>query len=867
MKLRAITMSDIRQFSTPVAVRGIGDGLNVLSAPNESGKSTLFDAILALFFTPHTSSKINTLRPDVGGNPEITLDIEVQGAAHRLHKRWGRGKTAEVWRDGRLLAKGDGAEAFIQGLTSGGAEGGPAGLLWVRQGLTDLEQGTRKEQQSAHDARRDLLSSVTGEFDAMTGGKRMDRALARARADLGALATSRGAKAGGPYDRALKHLEALETRRHALTETHNGLQGALAARRQTRRDLAALTDPEEIRLRTQRLTLATERHEAAQRQADALATAQARLEAAQSVSSAAQDTLDRAMQARQALDKLELSLIEAQRTADRTAASRDEARARLDAAKTAEAQARAAQRAADATLRKAHLAASLAEQIRHRRDKETALSRAIALAEALPGLHRAATTGPDPSEAQEINAAQEALTLALALAKAAAPKIALRYDSAQTPAATLRGSPLTQGEPYPVTDPADIVLPGYGVLHLDPGASADPHETERARDRLQGLLAGHGLASPEQARQAARARQEAASALKDARSSLSIFAPDGVDALRAEVARLAALTPPAETPDPGDAQSAADTAEQALRVAESRAEAARDALSARESEAQSALISATALAEQLETLRRDPDVLADLAELQRVTAKAHTELVGANAALSALKASAPDLAAARAALNRAQDVIRRTEIESQTLRESLAALNARIDAHAGAGVDEELADVTEQCDQARASVAAFEAEKLLLSTLIDALDTAQVQARDRYFTPVLTELRPMLHLLWPGAELRFDGDSLLPSELVRDGRPEPLGSLSGGTREQIALLVRLAFSRLLAGAGTPAPVILDDALVYSDDERIERMFDALHAQASDLQILVFSCRNRTLRQLGGHALKFEPVSHHPGKST
>ncbi|MCL4676306.1 MAG: AAA family ATPase, partial [Pararhodobacter sp.] len=52
MKLRSITLSDVRQFSRPVTVAGIGDGLNVLSAGNESGKSTLFDAIQAVFFIP-----------------------------------------------------------------------------------------------------------------------------------------------------------------------------------------------------------------------------------------------------------------------------------------------------------------------------------------------------------------------------------------------------------------------------------------------------------------------------------------------------------------------------------------------------------------------------------------------------------------------------------------------------------------------------------------------------------------------------------------------------------------------------------------------------------------------------------------------
>ena len=139
----------------------------------------------------------------------------------------------------------------------------------------------------------------------------------------------------------------------------------------------------------------------------------------------------------------------------------------------------------------------------------------------------------------------------------------------------------------------------------------------------------------------------------------------------------------------------------------------------------------------------------------------------------------------------------------------------------------------------------------VLRCLIAALTEAQATARDRYFAPVMAELRPMLRLLWPGAELRFDGESLLPTQLIRDGRAEEIGTLSGGTREQIALLLRLAFARLLAKAGRHAPVILDDALVYSDDERIVKMFTALNRVARYQQIIVFSCRQLAFASLGG----------------
>ena len=45
----------------------------------------------------------------------------------------------------------------------------------------------------------------------------------------------------------------------------------------------------------------------------------------------------------------------------------------------------------------------------------------------------------------------------------------------------------------------------------------------------------------------------------------------------------------------------------------------------------------------------------------------------------------------------------------------------------------------------------------------------------------------------------------------------------------------------------------------TDDDRIERVFDALHRQAADLQIIVLSCRQRAFRDLGGRVLRFEQV--------
>ncbi|MDE3121959.1 MAG: chromosome segregation protein SMC, partial [Paracoccaceae bacterium] len=176
---------------------------------------------------------------------------------------------------------------------------------------------------------------------------------------------------------------------------------------------------------------------------------------------------------------------------------------------------------------------------------------------------------------------------------------------------------------------------------------------------------------------------------------------------------------------------------------------------------------------------------------------------------------------------------------------------ATISALAEEGIEERLAAIAGNRAEAEARAARYEAEVRALTRLRRALEEARTKARDAYFGPVLRELQPLLAILHPGAQLTIDDASLLPASLTRNGQPEALEILSGGTREQVAILTRLAFARLFAASGRPVPVILDDALVHSDDDRIEAMFDALHRTARDQQILILTCRQRAFAALGG----------------
>ena len=64
---------------------------------------------------------------------------------------------------------------------------------------------------------------------------------------------------------------------------------------------------------------------------------------------------------------------------------------------------------------------------------------------------------------------------------------------------------------------------------------------------------------------------------------------------------------------------------------------------------------------------------------------------------------------------------------------------------------------------------------------------------------------------------------------------------SDGTIDQLYLALRLAVAEEL----TPeAPLVLDDALVRFDDERMAAALDILREMAKDKQVICFTCQSR-----------------------
>lgn len=871
MRLAALRLHNVRRFAgRGVAVEAIGSGVNVLCAANEYGKSTCFDALHALFFQPYsgTPEAIRSLRPYSGGNPLIEADVITADGEFRLSKQYYGGKRATVTdlRSGRLRAQADEAERFIADLVRGGSAG-PAGLLWVRQGNTGIEKKQDKEEKRA---RESVLSSVKGEVEAMTGGRRMTAAIAFCEEELAQLVTPTGrAKANSLYAQAIETRDELAQAEQRLEAEVSKLRSALDARRRARSRLAEVAEPNAEAARRTEFEAAEKAFKTAEAHGEALKNLEAEAKFARDRRDGAKARLDayRAASSRAEALSDQHGAAEVNRNAaierQRKAAMANEAAAA--AVETAE-QAERAARTLLARLERAGTARAAGEKLVTQRaalDQAEAAQKEIQDGEAaLRGLVIAA-------DKVEALARLETEIVGLRAADAVqSPSLRIEYRTGIVGSVSIDGAPLAEGEDYAVTSTIGVEIAGVGTLTVRPHrGTPQAGDLVRAEAGRQDLLKTLGVDTLTEARRRDAEARELAAKIHLAKQRLSLLAPKGMTLLRDDIARLERDSRLASPTDHDlDLQPATETARLELEQAERQVAVARDAVRetrpARDGanlavvNAEKALIALSVELEAIAAMLGPEAARADRKNsLSREFSEADGSWMAAEERAAPLRAAQPDLAGVEATLRRTRSVIATAEQEIRNLREEVADLGGAIRTRSEDAVEEAWQEAKAGHAAASTRVAQFERQVKILTRLRDALDAARTTARDHYFEPVMKELRPLLGLLFDDAAVVFDDDTLLPRSVQRNGQVEEVERLSGGMREQLAVLTRLAFARLLAGEGHPTPLILDDALVYSDDDRIEKMFDALHRQSHDQQIIVFSCRQRAFARLGGNVLR------------
>jgi hypothetical protein len=220
---------------------------------------------------------------------------------------------------------------------------------------------------------------------------------------------------------------------------------------------------------------------------------------------------------------------------------------------------------------------------------------------------------------------------------------------------------------------------------------------------------------------------------------------------------------------------------------------------------------------------------ADAARLigERVTA------LSASLAQAAPDAVAAELAAARTA---AEELTRRHDEVSMVLRDMTVELalfgaegrTGKLDA---AQIKREHAAAAHARTRSRA-----QAVQLLRSVMARHRDNTRL----RYVDPFRTEVERLGRAVFgPTFEVEVDSALQICSRTL-DGRTVPYESLSGGAKEQLGLVTRLAVSALVANEDT-VPVMIDDALGFTDPDRLVKMGAVFDLVGSDGQVIVLTC--------------------------
>ena len=863
MRLNALRVANVKRFSSPVAIEGFGPGLNVLSAPNEFGKSTLLAALEAVLFESYSGLNAQTraLEPNSSGAPLVEAEFETNGRQWRIRKQFISGRMASLTdvAAGTTIKNAD-AEARLAELLAGPPGFDRFGLLWVSQG-------------AALNARDQLVTETFG-----SGLP----ALIAAEVDAVAL----DARGRAIHGKVLKELVELQTKANANPRAR--WSEAIRAEKETKLTLAAAEaayQRQEARLVQLAESVAARDKlmapDAAAQRADVVMAARANLQRATEAKrqrDTAVEKLAAALGALQAAERdhktLAAALDESQQLqtdATSAAAALAELRERQTAAAVALQTAQEAvmhatsQAAACEALLKAAQAAERAAAAAAARDKLAA-----GIAEARAAEHAKLRAEADVAGLAATTAlAVKALRgVAHALAvmdhelAAVVPEVTIELAPDAAGRITADGRPITAGETLHPDTPLVLYITGIGRITIAPNPATASGDTRTNRDRLRAeLLAGlqaSGATSLAEAETRLVTRQEAEARLRDANVQLNAWAPQGVAALVAQHATLAAQS--IQPASPATIPTVA-VAEQQLSAARATRENTAASLRAAETVCAGLRETAAGLAAaakaRLDRMAALHAHYGERAKQDAARAATAAALAGAQAAFTAAQSAAdawaknPDAAKLSdytTACDAAEQAMEKAKAEAAALDQRISGLEGELRAASDDELDQQLARAQVTAARAAANLRSVVGEVDALRLLDQEFQAITDAGRTQLSAPILQRVAPYLARLFSDTTLEL-GREFAPAQLLREGRTEIYDQLSKGTKEQIAILVRLGLGKLLAERGAAVPLVLDDALVYADDRRIAQMFEVLDEAARAHQVIVLNCRAHTFATL------------------
>ena len=162
-------------------------------------------------------------------------------------------------------------------------------------------------------------------------------------------------------------------------------------------------------------------------------------------------------------------------------------------------------------------------------------------------------------------------------------------------------------------------------------------------------------------------------------------------------------------------------------------------------------------------------------------------------------------------------------------------------------------DLESQLTQKQEQLQALQDEYDAIALAMDALTQANTVLQNR-FSPALGARAAEIFSAVTGGrydKVLLSRDFSLSAEMAGDPVSRSVRLLSQGAADQLYLAVRLAICDMVLPGDKRVPLILDDALVTFDDDRLRAALDYLLAESHRRQILLFTCQKREADYLQG----------------
>jgi len=216
-----------------------------------------------------------------------------------------------------------------------------------------------------------------------------------------------------------------------------------------------------------------------------------------------------------------------------------------------------------------------------------------------------------------------------------------------------------------------------------------------------------------------------------------------------------------------------------------------------------------------------------------------------------LESSAPE--ALELQRQNARGACERAERDLAAQRQQLAVLADRLQQSRADGRFETLEEAERTLEEARLQHEATKRNANAVQLLWDTINKHRDAARKIYVKPLQEALGRLGSIVFGTSfEVDIDEDWTIRSE-TRDGRTLDFESLSIGTQEQLGILLRLAAAQIVSKQGG-VPLIIDDALGFSDPARLESMGAAIAAAGRDCQIILLTCTPGRFAHVGNATL-------------